>query len=112
MDPAEREELEAWFLGYFRMAVTMNGLLEVEEVGPVIRKANRCAVLVQEGSLGMGIPPAPRQLPRMVRLRPARRFVWYMRVYVSLLGKLALTPGSHAREQAARASDGRGFPRN
>lgn len=54
----------------------MNGLIKVDEVAPVIQKASRWVVLVQESRIGMEALPSPRQQPRIVRMRPARRFAW------------------------------------
>ncbi len=110
MDPAEREELEAWFREHFRAAVSLNGLLDLDQVEPLIQKAGRWAALVQESQQGLGAAPAPPGLPKIIRMRPARRFAWYVRVYASLLRRLALTPESHGCELAARASDGRVIP--
>ena len=81
MEPGEREELEAWFREHFRAAVDLNCLIDVDEVKPVIRKAGRWAALVQESQRGLGAAPAAPGLPKIVRMRPARRFAWYVLVY-------------------------------
>ena len=81
MEPGEREELEAWFREHFRAAVDLNCLIDVDEVKPVIRRASRWAALVQESQRGLGAALAAPGLPKIVRMRPARRFAWYVLVY-------------------------------